>query len=198
MSPDFDELVGSQGLSAAERERLRHVHDLLVRAGPPPELPSSLVRGRVHRLRPAARSRALTLLVAATLAVVAFGAGYLVRGNGRANTSATAFSWTQPLHATAAAPSGAAGTIAATGADASGNWQMRVTVTGLKPLPDSGYYVVYLVRGGKRIAPCGFFRVGGTGSTTVQLTVPYARTTADGWIVVARRYDGTGPALLTT
>src|SRR5206468_2040698 len=39
---DFDELVGGGDLEATERERLERVHDLLVAAGPPPELPPAL------------------------------------------------------------------------------------------------------------------------------------------------------------
>ena len=39
--PNFDELVGAE-LPPSERERLRLVHDLLVAAGPPPELPKLL------------------------------------------------------------------------------------------------------------------------------------------------------------
>ena len=37
MSPDFDELVGTD-LEPDERERLERVHELLLEAGPPPEL----------------------------------------------------------------------------------------------------------------------------------------------------------------
>src|SRR5947207_753497 len=39
--PNFDELIGTEA-TGAERERLHHAHDLLVQAGPPPELPPSL------------------------------------------------------------------------------------------------------------------------------------------------------------
>ena len=39
--PDFDELVGE--LEPEEEARLRHVHELLVAAGPPPELPPALL-----------------------------------------------------------------------------------------------------------------------------------------------------------
>jgi hypothetical protein len=194
MTPDFDELIGTEELAPGERERLRHVHELLLQAGPPPELPPSLVRARVHELGP--RARALLVLVAATLAIVVFGVGYLVgRDNG---TNAASFAWAEPLHATAAGPSGAAGTIEGTKDDSSGNWRMRITVSGLERLPASGYYVVYLVRHGKKIAPCGFFKVAGTSSTTVQMNVPYRRTAADGWIVLAYLGEHAGPALLTT
>ena len=42
MSGDFDDLVGGEGLSREEEDRLRRVHDLLVEAGPPPDLPPRL------------------------------------------------------------------------------------------------------------------------------------------------------------
>ena len=42
--PDFDELVGGDDLPGPERERLQRVHELLVAAGPPPELPPELVQ----------------------------------------------------------------------------------------------------------------------------------------------------------
>ena len=39
--PDFDELVGNVE-EPDERERLRRVHELLVEAGPPPDLSPAL------------------------------------------------------------------------------------------------------------------------------------------------------------
>src|SRR6266545_4565068 len=39
--PDFDELIGGD-MPEEERERLRHAHELLVQAGPPPELAPEL------------------------------------------------------------------------------------------------------------------------------------------------------------
>ena len=39
--PNFDDLV-DQGLDLEERARLLRVHELLIAAGPPPELPPSL------------------------------------------------------------------------------------------------------------------------------------------------------------
>lgn len=41
---EFDDLVDRDGLDEAEEARLRRVHDLLVQAGPPPELPPALLR----------------------------------------------------------------------------------------------------------------------------------------------------------
>ena len=50
--PDFRELVGD--LPDEERARLERVHDLLIAAGPPPELPPALVEPDP---RPARRER---------------------------------------------------------------------------------------------------------------------------------------------
>ena len=40
-SPKFQDLVG-EGLPPTERERLERVHEMLIEAGPPPELPPEL------------------------------------------------------------------------------------------------------------------------------------------------------------
>jgi hypothetical protein len=40
----FEDLIDRDGLSSDEEARLRHVHDLLVMAGPPPDLPPALER----------------------------------------------------------------------------------------------------------------------------------------------------------
>ena len=47
--PSFDELAGGDDLSPEEAARLERVHNLLIEAGPPPELPpasSSKLGGR--------------------------------------------------------------------------------------------------------------------------------------------------------
>ena len=41
---DFRDIVGTEGLEPDEEARLRRVHDLLVQAGPPPDLPPALER----------------------------------------------------------------------------------------------------------------------------------------------------------
>ena len=41
---NFDDMVDREGLGADEEARLRRVHDLLVQAGPPPDLPPALER----------------------------------------------------------------------------------------------------------------------------------------------------------
>ncbi len=69
MSPDFDDLVGND-VEASERERLERVHELLVAAGPPPDLYAV----RPIELRPR-RRRGAVLAIAAALAVAAFALG---------------------------------------------------------------------------------------------------------------------------
>ncbi len=81
-APDFNELVGAD-LPADERERLRHAHELLVQAGPPPELPPSLEHvpdpdPKVTLLPQRRRYTAIGL--AAALALTAFAAGDLAGG----------------------------------------------------------------------------------------------------------------------
>ena len=53
---------------------------------------------------------------------------------------------------------------------------------GLPQQPEGAYYTLYLTRGGKPIAPCGFFRVNGK-TTTVHLNAPYKLRKFDGWVV---------------
>lgn len=198
--PDFAELVGAEELEPAEAERLRGVHDLLVAAGPPPELPPSLARapstaGTVSFL-PQRRRVALGLLAAA-LALAAFGAGYLVSGRG-SDSGFKAAAPPIPMHGTTAAP-GALASIRLGEVDEGGNWPMVLTVRGLKELPGNGYYELYLSRNGKPVASCGTFRVHG-GTTTIRLNAPYKLKRFTGWIVTkhARSNPRETTTLLTT
>src|SRR5262249_29739042 len=78
--PDFRNLLGDD-VPEEEFERLRRVHELLVAAGPPPELSPSLGRppeigGRLLSLP--RRRRSALLLIAAALVAGLFGVGFLV------------------------------------------------------------------------------------------------------------------------
>ena len=174
-SPDFDELVGSN-VPETERVRLRRAHDLLVAAGPPPDLPESLASPPVRMLT---RRRVAALLLAAALSLAAFGAGWFL-----SDRSEESFEVRRAveMHATANAP-GAWGEIEVGYPDRQGNWQMLVTVRGLKPLPEGGYYELLLTRDGKPVATCGSFKVRSRGSTTVPLGASYDLNNFDGWVV---------------
>ena len=198
--PDFHDLVG-EDLPAAERERLGGVHDLLVAAGPPPELSPALERapsvGGTVRFLPRRRRGAL-LLLAAALAAAAFGGGFLTgavtRGGGAKSAVAVI-----PMHGTRAAPNALA-SISLQDVDEAGNWPMRFTVQGLPKLSRGGYYELYLTRHGRIAAACGTFNVHG-GRTTVSLNAPYKLRGFDGWVVTRHlpgRPDVATTPLLTT
>jgi hypothetical protein len=187
--PSFDELVGAE-TSGEEREQLRRVHELLLEAGPPPELTAKLRKApgsepavaRMQRRRVVKR-RGLLLLAAALSIVVVFAAGYAVsnsRQNG--NTSASGVTKTLQLTGTRQAPHAHA-TLAVLQPQA-GNWPMTLSVTGLPKLPPHVYYYVYLVRDGKPWAPCGAFRVASSSQAlTLTLNAPYKLRKSDTWVV---------------
>ena len=67
--PDFDDLLGPE-TQGAERERLRRVHELLVEAGPPPEIAPEIespTLGMTLARRPRRRLRGAALLAATGL-----------------------------------------------------------------------------------------------------------------------------------
>jgi Anti-sigma-K factor rskA, C-terminal len=183
--PDFEDLVGHD-VSGEERERLRRTHELLLAAGPPPELSPGLAAGpslgTTLRRRSRPRGRRLYLLAAALAAavVVAFLGGYAA-GHGSGGSGQAAV-WTLQLHGTAAAPQAFA-SLRVLPAEA-GNWPMTLRVTGLPKLPADAYYEVYLVRSGDPWLSCGSFVTRSpSGPTTVTLNAPYRLESGDSWVV---------------
>ena len=197
--PDFDDIVGGDDLAGAERDRLRRVHDLLLEAGPPPELSPELESPTLGMTlaRPARRVRRPVLLLAAafvTLALVFLG-GYAV-GNG--NDSGLSSGRTLQLVGTKVAPDALA-SLRIRPVDAAGNWPMQLAVTGLPKLPPKGYYTVWLMRDGKAFAPCGVFVVAGPeGGVSVALNAPYRLKRGDWWAVTKQTWGkhGVGPIVL--
>ena len=196
--PNFDELIGAEA-TGEERERLRHTHELLLQAGPPPELPPSLQKVptfgktgviRLERKRVVKR-RALVLLAAALSVVAVFFAGWAAHGGGGSVTS------TKPdislnLLGTSAQPN-ASGTLAVW-RERSGNWPMTLSVVGLPRLTHHRYYEVYLVRHGHPWGLCGTFR--GTNSSDpliVTLNAPYRLQKGDSWVVTRPTQSGGEP-----
>jgi hypothetical protein len=194
--PDFRELVG-EDVPAEERERLERVHDLLVSAGPPPELPPSLAQPDLDPREESAvtflprRRTGLLLGLAAAIALIAFVGGFVA---GRAeDTFPTAFDI--PMHGTALA-SNASATIYVGDVDASGNWPLKFVVHGLKPLPKGEYYEMFLTRKGKPVVTCGTFRL--SSGESVRLNVPFLLRNG-GWIVTLERPGSNRhPVVLTT
>jgi len=178
----FDELVGAEP-TGGERERLRRAHDLLLEAGPPPELPPGLAHAPQpwHVTSPTRRrlSRRPTLLLAAAVAVaVVFAAGYAIGEHGGGTPTGTLLA----LKGTAAAPHARATLDVLPGH--AGNWPMKLTVENLPKLPAGASYDVYLLRGGDRYLSCGsFVSNGGTKLLTVTLNAPYRLRSGDRWVV---------------
>ena len=198
---DLNELIGD--MSPDERERLQRVHDLLLEAGPPPELPPSLVEPPVPAEQPRLRDEyswlpgrrsGRVLTVAVACAAVALAIGYVI-GHRGANFQ-TDFS--KAMHGTKASPKATA-VLDVGHLDAAGNWPLQLTVTGLRQLPKGGYYELWLTKAGKEGASCGTFRVQ-SGQTTVRLNAPYNFRSYNGWIVVRKlpgRPESSVPLLST-
>jgi hypothetical protein len=198
---EFEDIVDVEELEAGEADRLRRVHELLVAAGPPPELPAGLERpADPQTAQPAAvpllfRRRRMTgavVLLAAALA--AFGGGYLA-GHSHAKPEAFVSERDVPMHGS----SGRAAVIHIGKEDSVGNWPMLVDVSGLPRQQARGaYYELWLTKGGRPTVPCGSFRVHGE-TTSVRLSVPYAFRDYDGWVVTAQPDDRKiGPVVLST
>ena len=205
--PNFDELVGND-VTGEERERLRQTHELLVQAGPPPELspeleqvpwpeealqPLGLFRAPRERRRPWVQ---IALAAAAVLVV-----GFLL---GKAlNQKSNSFTATHVvrMHGTKQVPRAFAA-VALGRKSNDGNWPMLLTVTNLPPAR-GGYYNLWLSLHGKPVALCGTFNTHLNGDTSVRMSAAYDLTEMkfDGWIVT-RQTGGMPekqtPTVLTT
>ncbi|MGD0714376.1 MAG: hypothetical protein ABSB24_09365 [Gaiellaceae bacterium] len=196
--PDFDELVGLD-VEPGERARLRRVHELLLQAGPPPELSPEIESGPTLAMtlaRPPRQIRRRVMLFAAAIVVLAlaFLGGYLAGNRGGGLASAQ----TLRLAGTRVDPSALA-SLRIEPVDKAGNWPMQLSVTGLPKLPPHGYYAVFLVRNGKIYAPCGTFVVAGTDhGTAVHLNAPYSLQHGDSWVVTKQMpgHHEPGPVVL--
>ena len=178
--PQFTDLVGND-LSPGERERLERVHDMLVAAGPPPELPQELAeaprpQGRLVEL---ARYRLRTgLVVAAALVIATFAVGYFLGARGD-DSSPIAFA---PVKTGVLAKSTDLLAVVRIGVpDESGNWPMVVTAEGLDHLSGGDYYTLFMTRKGSKVAvTCGTFNVSEKGITTVRFSIAYDVDRFDG------------------
>ena len=187
--PDFDDLVGDD-VPAEERERLRTAHELLMRASPPPELSPDLDAvpwpdealaplGLRRRGRERRRSWLALAAAAAGIALIAFLIG---QGTGSKPARFAPVAAIH-MHGTPLAPRARA-TIEVGKRGQDGNWPMLVDVVNLPPAPEGGYYLLWLSRNGKPVAPCGSFDTRPDGAqTVVRLSAAYSFKGINGWVV---------------
>ena len=184
--PDFRELVGDD-LPAAERERLERVHEMLVAAGPPPELPPelALAPSKTSASPPTwlpRRRAGATIALAAAIALIAFLGGYIAGHTGRGSTFDT-------VRSVKLGDRQASAVVRFGPQDENGNTPMLVKVEGLRKLPSEDYYTLFMTKGGRRVVPCGSFRVRDTRSTTLHFTVAYDPSEFDGLQLVRYRHS---------
>jgi hypothetical protein len=194
--PDFDELM--DGIERPDdRERLRRVHELLLEAGPPPELSPALASAPAplpFALRPNRRRLAGVFALAGALLATMFGIGYLA-GNSDSDESAIPVRETVSL----VSNSDASGAVDLGFKGRDGNWPMVVTVRGLAPLRGGDYYTLALTKGGKPVVTCGTFNVSDRSRSSVRMSAAYNLAGFDGWVVLhydAETHDDT-PVLWT-
>jgi hypothetical protein len=178
--PDFDDLVGNE-LEPGERERLERVHDMLIAAGPPPELPQELAEaprpeGKLVEL--AHRRLRTGLVLAAALVLATFAVGYFLGARGEDSSPVTI----TPVKTAVLGTSADRLAVVQIGEqDENGNWPMVVTVEGLDHLSGGDYYTLFMTRkGSKRVVTCGTFNVAEKGLTTVRFSVAYDVDRFDG------------------
>ena len=175
--PDFRDLVGDD-LSPEEGARLERVHDMLIAAGPPPELPPELQE--VPSERPVAtpivlprRRVGAAIALAATIALVAFLGGFIAGHSGAGDSF-------QSVRNVALGNGQAKAVVRFAPKDANGNTTMDVKVENLRPLPRRDYYVLLMTKNGKPVVECGTFNLRRGGPTTFKFTVAYDPSDFDG------------------
>jgi hypothetical protein len=196
VTADFDQLVDLTDLSPEERARLLRVHELLVAAGPPAELPSALARppeqpddAEVVPLSGQRRRPLATLLIAAAVAAACFGGGYVLANQAHQTGS---------IHVVRIVPMQGVGqqnsfaSLRVGSSDANGNWPIQLTVAGLPALQQKERYYLMVWQNGRPAAFCGTFEVAHRGSTTVTFSVAYKITKSTRW-VVTRMAPGVKP-----
>jgi hypothetical protein len=194
--PGLDELIGAEE-PGAERQRLQHVHELLLQAGPPPELTPELEAGPTlhptlgRSRRRIVKQRALVLLAATLVLALVFFGGYALGNGGGGNGLASGKPHFISLKGTKAEPNARASLEV--WRPTSGNWPMKLTVVGLRKLPLPRYYEVYVVRHGQILGSCGTFRVEGPQAVQVHLNAPYPLEHGDTWVVTRQGAGGAEP-----
>jgi hypothetical protein len=185
VTADFDQMVDLTGVSPGDRARMQRVHELLLSAGPPADLPIELadapsdVGGAQVIAFPRRRRTAAAISIAAAVAVACFSGGYILANQAHHSGTLRAVrvvGMTGEQNSLASLRVGAA--------DANGNWPVQLTVQGLPPLHGTNsHYLLMLTHNGKPTWVCGMFKVGKDGATTVAFSVPYPITGQTKWAV---------------
>jgi hypothetical protein len=199
-TPDFFDLVGDEG-TPEELAQLRRAHDMLMAAGPPPELSPRLAEAPAAHSRSSLlprRRRSAAFLVAAAVVAGAFGIGLLV---GDRDSSGFTQSRAIPMHGVGQLASARA-TLGVGEQDSAGNYPLKMTVRGLPSLPNGGWYELLLSKGGRPTLSCGSFAASKNG-VTVRMSVPYDLSQFpklfDGWVVVQHEPNQhRAPLVMTT
>jgi hypothetical protein len=190
-NPDFDDIVG-RDVPIDERDRLLRAHELLIEAGPPPELspelesvpwPDDALAPLFGRRKQGAR-RALLLAAAIATAIVA---GFLLGQAAGSSSSSTSIDARETVHLRGTALArGALAKLELGTPDSAGNWPMVLEVNGLPKLTKGGYYDLYLTKGGVPLVSCG--TINARGDTVVRLTAAYNLENFDdnGWVIVRK------------
>lgn len=185
--PDFEELV-SDDLPEEVRERLRRVDSVLRSVpAPPPAVPARVESAVTALAKPrvplwTSGRLAFALPLAAAIALLFFLLG--ARVGDRDGFDERAAIPMQPTAQTPAEARDASALIRVGEPDASGNWPLRLEVTGLPRLPKGGYYALWLSKDGEYGATCGTFAMG-EGETTATWTVTYPLGEYDAWVITA-------------
>lgn len=186
-TPDFDELVGSE-VDVSERDRLRRVHDLLVAAGPPPDLSTAYAPATETAPAPPRRGRrrrgALVALAATLGVVAAFTIGLAVAAGDETSPTETIVM---------SGPGGATAALEVYDLDEAGNWPMLFEVDNLPP--SDKLFELWLTKDGEPAALCGSFKTDESGRAVVPMNAPWRFDDFDGWVVVE---SGAREPLLTT
>jgi hypothetical protein len=201
MTKELKDIIDVDDLAPEERGRLERLHELLLEAGPPVELPPELEQPVdapdaeiiAFPLLPKRRVGAAVLLASAAAAAALVGG--FVWGHSKAKPAPLAAERIVSMHG-----QGALAVLKVAKHDSVGNWPMEMSVSGLpEQMQRAAYYELWLTQKNGPMLPCGTFRVHGK-TTTVRFSVPYSFKHASGWIVT-RQVPGAaepGPTVLTT
>ena len=192
MTPDFDDLIGSEG-TPEELAELRRMHELLASADPPPALTQPIARvPRVRRHHGRAWAGAAVGLAAAFAAAFGVASGFVFEPGGEFHTG-----FARPMHGVGTARAARA-LIQVGREDGNGNRPLEFTVKSLPALSRDGWYELYLTDHGKLAVPCGVFHTGRLGTAHVRMNAPSDLEEYDGWVVTAAGETGPSGVLLST